>query len=85
MKFSADVVGGIEYIDNISYSQVNKESDEVVRLALDVLTVIPLTQLNSVRFDLGIGFVRYLEHPQATSGDIFSHAGQSVGVGRFRW
>ena len=71
VKFSLDVVAGIEYIDNISYSEVNRTSDEVVRLGINILTIIPLTKLNTLRFDLGVGFVRYLEHPDATSGDVF--------------
>ncbi len=80
VKFSADVVGGIEYIDNINYSQVNRESDEVVRIALNVLTVVPLTRLNTLRFDLGVGFVRYLEHPNATSGDVFITPGSQLSL-----
>lgn len=80
VKFSADVVGGIEYIDNISYSQVNRTSDEVIRLALNILTVVPLTRFNSLRFDIGVGFVRYLEHPNATSGDIFITPGSQLSL-----
>ena len=80
VKFSADVVGGIEYIDNISYSQVNRESDEVVRLGLNILTVVPLTRLNTLRFDIGVGFVRYIEHPNATSGDVFITPGSQLSL-----
>ena len=80
VKFSADVVAGIEYIDNISYSEVNRTSDEVVRLGLNILTVIPLTKLNTLRFDIGVGFVRYLEHPNATSGDVFITPGSQLGL-----
>ena len=83
VKFSADVVGGIEYIDNISYSQVNRESDEVVRLALNLLTVVPLTRFNTLRFDIGVGFVRYIEHPNATSGDVFITPGSQISLDAF--
>ena len=78
VTFSLDAVAGIEYIDNISYSQVDRTSDEVVRLGINVLTRIPLTRLNSLRFDLGVGFVRYLEHPNATSGDVFITPGSQL-------
>ena len=78
VKFSADVVAGIEYIDNISYSQINRTSDEVIRLGLNILTLVPLTKLNTLRFDLGVGFVRYLEHPNATSGDVFITPGSQL-------
>ena len=80
VKFSADLVGGVEYIDNISYSQVNRTSDEVVRLALNILTVVPLTRLNALRFDIGVGVVRYLEHPNATSGDVFITPGSQLAL-----
>ena len=80
VKFSLDAIGGIEYIDNISYSQVNRTSDEVVRLGLNILTVIPLTHLNVIRFDIGVGFVRYLEHPNATSGDTFITPGSQIAL-----
>ncbi len=80
VKISLDAAAGIEYIDNISYSQVNRTSDEVVRLGLNILTVVPLTHLNALRFNLGIGFVRYLEHPQATSGDVFITPGSQLAL-----
>ena len=78
VKFSLDAVAGIEYIATISYSEVTRTSDEVIRLGINILTVVPLTKLNTLRFDLGIGFVRYLEHPDATSGDIFITPGSSL-------
>ncbi len=80
VKFSLDAVAGIEYIDNISYSEVNRTSDEVVRLGINLLTIVPLTKLNSLRFDLGVGFVRYLEHPNATSGDVFITPGSQLAI-----
>ena len=83
VKFSADVVGGVEYIDNITYSQVNRESDAVFRLALNVLTIVPLTRYNTLRFDLGVGFVRYIEHPEATSGDVFITPGSQIALDFF--
>ena len=80
IKISADLAAGIEFIDNISYSQVNRESDEVIRVGLNLLTTVPLTRLNTLRFDLGIGFVRYLEHPDATSDNIFITPGSQLAV-----
>ncbi len=83
VKFSADLVAGVEYIDNISYSQVNRESDEVIRLGLNILTVIPLTKLNTLRFDMGVGFVRYLQHPNATSNNVFITPGSQLSLDFF--
>ena len=78
VRFLADVSAGIEYIDNINYSDRNRISDEVIRLALNVRASYDLTRLNTISLNLGIGFVRYLEHPSATDNDLFIAPGSQV-------
>ena len=78
IRFLAGVTTGIEYIDNIDYSDHNRESDEVVRLSLDVQALWKLTQLNTLQLSLGVGFIRYLEHPDATSNNVFITPGSAV-------
>jgi hypothetical protein len=78
IRFLMSATAGIEYIDNISYSEVNRESDEVVRLALDIRSIWNITRLNTLNFDLGVGFVRYIEHPQATDDNIFITPGSQL-------
>jgi hypothetical protein len=78
IRFLMSATAGFEYIDNIGYSQINRESDVVARLALDIRSIWQLTRLNTLNFDLGIGFVRYIDHPDATSNNLFITPGSQV-------
>ena len=78
IRFLAGVTGGFEYIDNINYSDHNRESDVVARFSLDVRALWRLTALNTLQVDLGVGFLRYIEHPNATTGDVFITPGSQV-------
>ena len=78
VRFQLDANAGLEYIDNITYSEVNRESDEVVRLALNIRALYAITRLNTLQLDLGIGFVRYIEHPDATNNDLFITPGSQI-------
>lgn len=80
VRFLADVSAGIEYIDNINYSDRNRISDEVGRIALNIRAMYDLSRLNTISLNLGIGFVRYFEHPDATSNDLFVTPGSQVAV-----
>jgi hypothetical protein len=78
IRFLLSATAGFEYIDNISYSQVDRESDVVARLALDIRAIWNITRLNTLNLDLGIGFVRYIDHPDATSNDLFITPGSQL-------
>ena len=78
VRFLADVDAGFEYIDNITYSDNNRLSDEVFRLALNVRALWDITRLNTLDLRLGVGFVRYIEHPEAAKGDVFITPGSQV-------
>lgn len=80
VRFLADVSAGFEYIDNINYSDQNRLSDEVVRIALNIRTIYDFSKLNAITLNLGIGYVRYLEHPDATSNDLFVTPGSQVAL-----
>ena len=78
IRLLMDISAGIEYIDNISYSDTNRKSDEVGRVALNVRAMYDLTRLNTISLNLGIGYVRYFEHPDATTNDLFVTPGSQV-------
>ena len=78
IRFMAGLTGGFEYIDNINYSDHNRESDVVARFSLDIRALWRLTALNTLQVDLGVGFLRYIEHPNATTGDVFITPGSQV-------
>lgn len=83
VKFSMTASAGIEYVDNISYSDRNRTSDEVARVELDIHALLPVTKLNTLRLDLGIGFVDYLEHSDATNSNIFITPGSDLSFDLF--
>lgn len=53
---------GVEYNDNINYAQVNTEDDVIVTPNLTLDMIWPVTQLNTLRIDLGLGYSFYLDH-----------------------
>ena len=73
-----DAQAGIEYIDNITYSERNRESDEVARFGLNLRALYALTRLNTIQFDIGVGFVRYIEHPDATNDNVYITPGSQL-------
>ena len=78
VRFLADVDAGFEYIDNIDYSDHNRLSDEVFRLGINLRALWDITRLNTLNVNLGVGFVRYVQHPQAAQGDVFITPGSQV-------
>jgi hypothetical protein len=78
IRFLLSATAGFEYIDNIGYSDTHREADVVARLALDIRSIWNITRLNTLNFDLGIGFVRYIDHPDATSNNLFITPGSQL-------
>ncbi len=78
IRFLLSASAGMEYVDNINYSNTDRQSDEVARFALNLQSLWNLTRLNTIEVDLGIGFVRYLDHPSATNNNLFITPGSQV-------
>src|SRR5580704_7384693 len=53
---------GVEYNDNINYAEVNTKDDVIVTPSLTLDMIWPVTSLNTLRLDLGIGYSFYLDH-----------------------
>jgi hypothetical protein len=79
---------GIEYNDNITYAEVNKEDDVIFHPQLNVDAIWPITQINTLTLDLGIGYSIYADHSEAnTNGILISPSSQlsfDIFVGDFR-
>jgi hypothetical protein len=61
-KFSASL--GLEFNDNITLSENNRESDLIVRPALYANVAWQVSELNALRLDLGIGYAAYASHSE---------------------
>jgi len=56
-RFSASL--GLEFNDNITLSQTNRESDLIVRPSAEANLAWQVSELNALRLDLGIGYAAY--------------------------
>jgi len=65
VRFRVGASVGVEYNDNINYAEVNTQDDVIVTPSLTLDMIWPITQLNTLRLDLGIGYSFYVDH----SGD----------------
>src|SRR6201993_1992656 len=61
-RFSATM--GVEYNDNINLAQHDEKQDDIIwRPQVNFDMIWPITQLNTLRFDLGLGYSIYTMHP----------------------
>jgi hypothetical protein len=61
------VVGGVAlaFNDNINYSEFNRLSDFIITPSVEFNLLWPVTDFNTLTFDLGISYDKYLEHSDA--------------------
>ncbi len=77
VRFLFSVTTGIEYNDNINLAETNKQDDIIIRPQFNIDAIWPVTQLNTLRLDLGLGYSFYLDHPNAdTNGVLISPGSQ---------
>ncbi|HEY4284823.1 MAG TPA: outer membrane beta-barrel protein [Chthoniobacterales bacterium] len=77
VRFRFSVTTGIEYNDNINLAERDKQDDIIIRPQFNINAIWPVTQLNTLRFDLGLGYSFYINHPNAdTNGVIISPGSQ---------
>ena len=86
VRVSATV--GVEYNDNINLAEVNEQDDVIIRPQINVDAIWPITQLNTLRLDLGLGYAFYLDHSNANTNAILISPGSQLAfdifVGDFR-
>jgi hypothetical protein len=78
VRFRFSITTGVEYNDNINLAQVNKESDVIIRPQFNINAIWPVTQLNTLRLDLGIGYGFYLEHSEFNNNAILISPGSQL-------
>ena len=85
-RFSATL--GVEYNDNINLSEVNEQDDVIIRPQVNFDAIWPLTQLNTLRMDIGLGYAWYLNHSNANTNGVLVSPGSQLAfdifVGDFR-
>ncbi len=88
VRFRVGASVGVEYNDNINYAEVNVQDDVIVTPNLTLDAIWPVTQLNTLRLDLGIGYSFYLDHSEDNTDSILiapkSQLAFDIFVGDFR-
>lgn len=88
VRFRVGVTLGFEYNDNVNYAEVNTQDDFIITPSMSLDAIWPITQLNTLRFDIGIGYSFYLDHSQYDTDSILiapkSQLAFDIFVGDFR-
>jgi hypothetical protein len=61
---------GFEYNDNINLSDHNRESDFIFRPSLNLDTVWQLSEMNTLRFSMGVSYAKYFDHSEYDSRGV---------------
>src|SRR6185437_7305186 len=70
IRWRVSATMGIEYNDNIDYAEVNKEDAVILHPQINFNAIWPVTQINTLTFDLGIGYSIYLNHSEHDTNGI---------------
>jgi hypothetical protein len=88
VRFRVSASMGVEYNDNINYAEVNKQDDVILHPQVNVDGIWPITSINTLTLDLGLGYSIYLDHGgDNTNGVLISPRSQlsfDIFVGDFR-
>ncbi len=88
VKFRFSSTFGVEYNDNINLAEVGKQDDFILRPQVNMNVMWPVTQLNTLRFDIGVGYAFYLDHSQYNTNGVLLAPGSQLAfdifVGDFR-
>jgi hypothetical protein len=104
IKFRFSATMGIEYNDNINLAEdgtftfasiagpititTESQSDVILRPQVNVNALWPITQLNTLRLDIGLGYAVYLDHSEYNTNGLLINPGSQLAfdifVGDFR-
>jgi Putative beta-barrel porin 2 len=88
IRFRVSATLGMEFNDNINLAEVNTQADVIIRPQVNVNAIWPVTQLNTLRLDLGLGYAFYLDHSNADTNGVLIAPGSQLAfdifIGDFR-
>lgn len=70
IRFRFSATAGLEYNDNINVAEINRQEDFIFRPQVNFNALWPITQLNTLRLDLGLGYGFYLDHSEYNTNGI---------------
>ena len=73
LRFGIAVGVGVEWNDNITLSEHNRESDFVFRPVVNIDSEWRISDLNTLRFNVGLSYAKYFQHSEFdTKGVLIS-------------
>ena len=67
VRFQTQAGLNLAYTDNVFYSDINRSEDFLVIPEIDLKASWPITELNSLKFSLGLGYEWYLNNTELNS------------------
>ncbi len=61
---------GVEFNDNITLASANEVSDIIIRPEVNIEGVLRVSELNTLRFGLGLGYAKYIDHSEFDSDSV---------------
>jgi hypothetical protein len=89
VRFRIGATVGVEYNDNVNYAEVGAQDDWIFTPALNLDAIWPITQLNTLRLDLGLAYAVYVDHSNYDTRGILIAPNSQIAfdffVGDFRF
>ena len=88
IKYRLSATFGVEYNDNINLSDNDPQSDLIIHPQVNIDAIWPVTRINTLRLDLGLGYAFYLDHSRYDTNGILLAPGSQLAfdifIGDFR-
>ena len=78
VRFRFSATAGLEYNDNVNIAEVNEQEDFIFRPQVNLNALWPITQLNTLRFDIGLGYAFYFNHSEYDTDGILLAPGSAL-------
>ena len=88
VRFRFSATAGLEYNDNVNLAEVFEQDDFIFRPMVNLNMLWPITQLNTLRFDIGLGYSFYFDQSRYNTNGLLLAPGSQLAfdifVGDFR-
>ncbi len=78
VRLRLSATAGVEYNDNINVADVNTQEDFIFRPQVNIDALWPVTQLNTLRFDIGLGYAFYADHSENNTNGVLLSPGSQL-------
>lgn len=70
VRFSMAVGLGVEFNDNITFSEDDRLSDIIIRPTANIEAIYRLSEMNTLRLSLGLSYAKYLDHSRFDTDSV---------------